>query len=611
MKTSRITLFLLAVATGAASAQITWTGNGNPNNSGAWSDSANWGGSVPDIGDTAGLGNVTSGTRTVTYDAAASGKLGGIDITQSTAGAVNAFSIKRNLTLTNGFAIGATAGTSEVRFGGAAEKITLQVGANASSPGITVESGGRLVFDFIQGSSSGNDLASNVIVNTGGVFQVGSSATGTSASTAQNTLTRGLSLAGGSVLLDTTSYSAVRLAIQGAFSSTGGSISTTSGSGGSIFFDGPSVSLANTTIGSVNFSVRGSGTKTFQSDTALNRLYLIGRNNADLEVSVTAPTATGLYLTQESAGRAVALKLTGNLALASNGVQLSATGGATSGVTTYQVNTNGHVLDLSLGQNYGKWTPNKGSETTALWDLRGSNGTGGIKARAFDLSAANVQTVLGAGLVLEAISGSNVNSRASNLSGVGEIDAASVFRFNPADTSYAGTLRSNRNIGILEVKAGTLTIDGDVDFNAAGGIVVAAGAELNLGARAVGTSKYTFGVNGANIGKLNGGTTPVSLAGSTLIFNFESSAQAGTYEAFANPGGITGGLGAVQIAGLYSLNLANSGNEWNGSTGGYNFSFSSETGYFTVSAVPEPSTTALGVSGAALVATLLGRRRQP
>lgn len=609
IKSSPIILLLLVLATGVASAQYTWTGNGDSNNSGNWSDSYNWGGTVPGEGDSAQLVNVTSGTRTVTYDVLSPGTLVALDIIQSAVNATNGFVIKRNFTLSDGLTIGATAGNAEVRFGGATEKITFQVGAGSSSPGITLGAGGKFIFDFIQGSNAGNDLAARVTVNTGGIFQVGSASTGTTSSTAQNTITRNFALAGGALVLDTTNHSAVRLAIQGAFSATGGSIFTTSGSGGSIFFDGSSVSLANTTLGSVNFTVRGSGEKTFTSDTALNRLYLIGRNNADIEVLVTAPTTTGLYLTHESVGRTITLKLTDDLALASNAVQLNASGGAASGTTTYQINTNGYTLDLSLGQNYGKWVPNKGAETTAVWSLLGTNREGGVRARAFDFSSANVQTLLGEGFVLEAISGSNINSRASNLSGVGIIDAASVFRFNPSDVSHPGTLQSNRDIGILEIASGTLAIDGTMDFNAQGGIVIASGAELNLGQRSVGSSKYIFGVNGSNIGKLSGGTTAVALVGSTLIFNFESAAEDGIYEAFANPEGITGGPDQVLISGLYSLTLANSGNEWNGSAGGYNFVFSSETGYFTVSAIPEPSVAAL--SGAAMAAALLLRRRLP
>lgn len=612
MKTLRLSrIFALAALAGTVHAQTAiWTGDGDADNSGDWSAASNWSPSVPGSGATASLGDVSAGTRVVTYDASASGSLGALDLIQTTAGATNVFSIKRDLALDGDLVVGANGGDVEVSLGNAAAKTTLTVGSSGSG-NITVNNGGKFALDFVTDSNTGSDLLAHVTVNNGGAFQVGSSASGTHASTSQATLARSLTLtSGSSLVLDTASRAAVRLAVQGNFTANGATLSTTSGSGGSIYFDGSSVSLTDTTIGTINFTVRGSGAKTFSSDTALNRLYLIGRNNAALEVSVTAPSTTGLYLTHESAGQSVGLKLTGDLALAANGVQLNATGGATSGTTTYIIDTNGHTLDLSLGQNYGKWTPNKGTETTAVWDLRGT-GTGGIKARAFDFSTANVQTTLGAGFILEAISGSNASSRANNLSGTGTIDAASVFRFNPADASHAGTLQSNRDIGILEVKAGTLTIDGSTDFAAQGGIVVDAGATLNLDTRTVASPAYTFGLNGATIGRITGGSSAVSLAGTTLVFSFTGTATAGTYDAYATTYGITGSPDSVSIAGSYILELSRSGNIWSGTTGGYTFSFSSETGYLVVTqAIPEPSAVALLAGAAGLLAAGFWRGRR-
>ena len=64
---------LIAIGVGPARAgSCSWTGNGNVNNSGNWSDGANWGGTAPGSADTGTLVNVTSGTRTVTVDTATS-----------------------------------------------------------------------------------------------------------------------------------------------------------------------------------------------------------------------------------------------------------------------------------------------------------------------------------------------------------------------------------------------------------------------------------------------------------------------------------------------------------------------------------------------------------
>lgn len=609
-KTFALTLAAALPLISSAQSIINWTGNTNSNNNGTWSSSTNWDSTSPAANDTAILGDVTTGTRTITYDEAASGSLSTLQIIQTTAGATNTLAIQRALKISTSFSIGANAGNAIVHFGNSSSAITLEVGDGY--PGITINSGGKFIHDFVTGSGTGNDLKSHVTVNSGGVYQVSSSASGTSSATSQATVTKSFSLnTGSTLLLDTQSRTNVRLAIQGNFTASGASISTSSGSGGSIFLDGATNTLTNTTIGSINFTVRGSGAKTFTSDAALNRLYITGRSGADLEVAVSAPTTTGLYLTHESADKSVTFKLSSNLSLASNAVQLNATGGAASGTTTYRIDTNGHTLDLSLGQNYGKWAANKGNEATASWDLRGN---GIIKARAFDLSAANVVTTLGADLVLEAISGANENARASNLSGTGAIDAASVFRFNAENANHAGSLESNRDIGILEVKNGTLTITGTSDFTAQGGIYVSATSTLDLAQRNLASTKYTFGLAGSQIGKITGGISALSLANADLTFDLETAPSIGSYDMFDTAHGITGAANSVSITGTYlgnqTISLVQSGTDWSISHNGYTYTFSTATGYLVIGqAIPEPGT--IGLIGAiiALIATFVCRRR--
>lgn len=610
MKTSTLpSLLPLALLASTAAAQTSiWTGNGNANASGDWSSPSNWSDSVPGAGSTAVLDNVTAGAREVTYDATASGSLGSLSLLQTTAGASNAFLIKRDLVLDNNLTIGASAGSALVHVGNAAAKNVFTVGASGSGQ-IAVNSGGKLVLDFATGTNLGSDLFAHVTVNNGGVFQVGSSASGSTGNTAQATLTRSLTLGpGASLVLDTATRANVRLAIQGNVVANGATISTTSGTGGSVFFDGASVSLTDTNIGTSHFTVRGSGAKTFTSDGALNRLYLVGRNNAAMELTLGAPSATGLYLSHESANQTVGFKLSADLSLANNAVQLTATGGAASGTTTYTVDPNGHTLDLSLGQNFGKLTPNKGSEASAVWELRGTSG-GRIVARGFDFSTANVQTNIGAGLVLEAVSGANGASQSSNLSGSGDIDATSVFRFNPVNPAHPGTLESGRDIGVLEIAAGKLQIVGSADFAARGGIVVAAGAKLDLGDRSVAAPSYTFGIQDGATGLLIGGAAPVSLADTDLVFRFSDVAAPGEYSPFDTAHGFSGGPASVSITGAHVLSLDQIGRIWSGTVDGFSFSFSAETGTLVVgAAIPEPSTAALLLGGLALAAVAARRR---
>lgn len=614
MKSHTAPLFALALAVTLHAPlpmhAATWSGNGDPNAGGKWSSPENWDGPVPG-GDSAILGTVTSGTRSVVYDSEASGSLISLDLEQSTAGATNRLDIQRDLTLSSELVIGASNGSSLVRLGGASSTVTLQVGDSDSSDGIIINSGGTFILDFANGSTTGSILKSNVTIASGGTFQVGSSESGTSSTTSQGTINRSMILSGGSLLLDTLNHSSVRLAIQGNFTATGGSISTSSGAGGSLYFDGATVALANTTIGTVHFTMRGSGNKSLTVDTALNRLYLIGRNNADLSVNINAPSTTGLYFAHESANKAVGLKLSADLALASNGVQPNATGSLTSGTATYGIDVNGFTLDLTKGQNYGKWQPNKATEPTAVWQLGSSTANGVIKATAFDFTAANVTTNVESGLILEATSGSNAITKINDLSGNGSIDTNSVFRFNPANGTGAATLASNRDIGILEVRKGTLSIAGATDFSAKGGIVIAAGAKLDLGQRMVTAPKFTFEIDSNTTGVLTGGSSAISISDARLNFNLSGTISEGTYDVFDTLHGITGSPKSVAISGLHTLELTYSGNLWSGSAGDYGYSFSAETGLFQIVSIPESTTQHAFLLGGviALVVTQATRNR--
>ncbi|PAW78016.1 MAG: hypothetical protein B9S32_09015 [Verrucomicrobia bacterium Tous-C9LFEB] len=573
---------------------IQWTGNGDANNSGIWSTTSNWdSGTPPGTSDTVTLGDVSTGTRTITYDSAASGYLTKLTLNQTTAGSANRLAIQRDLTLSGTLTLGATSGTSDVIIGNTTAKVTVN---STAGTGVVINNGGKLTLDFVTSSNTGSDLMAHTVVNSGGILQIGSSDSGTSAASSQVNITKNLTLnAGSSLILDTNSRPNTILGVRGNFIANGATITANSGTGGQIYLDSTTTSLTNTSIGSIDFTVRGSGSKTFTADTSLNRFYLVGRDNADLEVTLSAPSATSLYFTHLSANKTTTLKLASDLALAANAVQPKATGGVSTGTTTYAIDANGHTLDLTAGAEDGKWTPNKGNEQTSVWSLKnsGTANAGKIKAKAFDFSGTNVQTQVGAGLVLEAVSGANAASRANNLSGTGTIDSTSVFRFNATDPSQTGTLTSNRNIGVLEVASGTLTIVGDTDFTAAGGILINAGATLNLGSRMASSSSYTFGLNGANIGRLDGGSSATSLAGASIIFNLSSSIINGTYDPFVSE--ITGTPLSISITGAYTLNLTQSGNTWTGTAaGGETFSFSTETGYFVVSGVvPEPSSLSL------------------
>ena len=134
-------VIVLSLTAMSLKAQNTYTWGGA--NNGSWSTVTNWNpntgypgtGGVGGNTDVADINNVTA-TQNVTYDAGASGFLGSLNITQTSA-FVNEVTLAKNLTLTNGLTLGASGGgTAEVVV---PSGFTLTVGGN-----VTVNAGGNL-----------------------------------------------------------------------------------------------------------------------------------------------------------------------------------------------------------------------------------------------------------------------------------------------------------------------------------------------------------------------------------------------------------------------------------------------------------------------------------
>jgi len=74
--------------------------------------------------------------------------------------------------------------------------------------------------------------------------------------------------------------------------------------------------------------------------------------------------------------------------------------------------------------------------------------------------------------------------------------------------------------------------------------------------------------------------------------------------------GATGGdFSGVRLAGSYSANLVNTAGTWTGTSGGYTWSFSEDSGMLTASLVPEPDAWTLALLGLAAVG-LWGLRKK-
>lgn len=581
----------------------TWDGNGDSNAGGNWFTTANWNpdGTPAFGGDTATLGDVTTGTRTITISGGSTTGVSFVSFTQSTAGAVNLLSVQKTFSISNGIDLSATAGTEVISVGTGSSGNTLTV-TGAS----TVGTNGILE---LQHTSSITGTGSLTL--SGGTLNV---AAVTGSGSNQASVGLDFAMSSGSIVIDNTGTGIVsdrRLAFSGNVNITGGTISSTrTATAGGIFlngatnvispvsFDGDLVlyiaangdqSLTtNQSFAGAGITLRGYGTKTITSTGggAINTISFIDTNSSS-SVGTT-------------------LKLGSDLTLASGATQPFATNFSqtvdTSSAIQLGIDTNGFTLDLSAGASSGVFTPANSAQvgvTTTTWTLSNSGAAaGGFKANAFNLSSSGSVVNVGANVILRAVGG---NGTASNLGSSGTFASTASFVYDGgAAAGTPATLTSGRTIGSLVVKSGALQITGSA-FNAAGGITVNSGALLDFSAQTVSAAALTVEVAGLAAGQIKTGTSAYNY--NALTFNFTATPVAGTLDLFnLGTGGAGTGPASVTLSGLYSASLSGVSGVWTGTAGGYDFSFSEATGDLTVavSAIPEPSTFAALAGLAAL-----------
>lgn len=530
MKTYCVPLILLASVTALRAQVYTWDGNGTPNNGGNWSTGSNWSPDAPAGdpgagGDVAVLGDVTSGSRTVVYDSGASGFLSFLQVDQTTAGAINLLSIRKNLTISNSVALGAAAGTEHVAVdvaGGSSVTLT-------TSNGLTLNSNGVLSLNASSQAVVGN-YAGNLTLS-GGTLLVATSTAGTSVT---NSVNGTLTMSSGTIVIDNTGSGIQadrRLTITG----------NANISGGTIYSSRAGVSGQLTLSGSSN---------TFNPDSFDADLILTLDRNGD-QALVTNQTLAGSLLLRGSGVKTVSrmggsdigavsfidgssnssvgttLRLGSDLALASAAAQpLAANFGQVvdSGSSVQLgIDTNGFTLSLANGASGGVWTPNKSTQSGVAATSWALSGSGVIRANGFVLNSAGVTTTIGDGLTLESIG----TSGTSALSGIGAISATSTFRYS--GTAAAGSpyhLVSDRAIGNIEVTGGgflqidnvagfavqgattvsdgTLILAAGVDMSGSTGIALGSAGELDTSAQATFTmlsaQTIAFTLDGAGAG---------------------------------------------------------------------------------------------------------------
>jgi autotransporter-associated beta strand protein len=580
----------LAASPGVLAGTITWDGNGSNNASGSWSLGDHWDpNAVPGAADTAVLTDVTSGTRIVTFDTAATSPVQQIDFNQTTAGATNVLDLQKSLTVTHALTLGAAAGTERISIGStSATSFVL-----TPSGGITLNPGGELVM-----TATGNGTTGYFFGNTGGsgttiTIQGGTltmaPATGTGGTSAANTHAGSLTMTSGSLVIDNLSgQQDRRLTIQGAVNISGGTVSSTKAAAtGNLTFSSGSPILFNpdTFDRDLNMSLDRNGAQSLSTDKTLGSMLFRGTGAKTLTSSASG-TGVGqiqMFDNNGTGGSQTTLQLGSNLS-SNAGANMPAAqsfGNAhESGRIDLGINTNGFTLDLTAGAGSGAWTPNASAQsgvTNTVWNLSGS---GVIKANRFNFNTSGVTTHVAAGTVLTAAGG---DSTATDLGGTGTLDAASTFRYSgTAAFATPATLASNRSIGKLDVSSGTLKLLGTL--NAGGSTTVAGGTLLvPLTASLYGGNNLSW--TAANLNVLSGGTLALNVGGTgefstgnvtTLLTNLASSSGSGlragatlgfdttnatgatftVADALADTTGSTGGALAIHKLGSNTLVLA-------------------------------------------------------
>lgn len=589
-------------------AQTTWIGGSGFN----WSSAANWSpSSAPGAGITAFL-NDTGINRTVVYDASASGSLGGLVLSQTSA-FTNGLDIQRNLTIANAVALAAQGGGSSLLNINA-------VGSNRTvtfTSGLSVNAGGRLNLTF--GANAGSTsfqptVAGNVTLGGGNIF-VGPAA---GSSTATATFSNDLTVTSGTITVDNNSGTFskdVRVTVNGNFNATGGSLATTgTAANGWLQLGGASNTLSNFSFSpAYSISLQRNGDQTLSGVPYLNSgvVYLRGSGVKTLSSTVGGTNIRTLqFLNSNNDGSAVALKLGSDLSMSNSAAMISLGSGPASptAATRLGIDANGFTFDMSSASptqgaaagTGGVWKPNVVSNPTfgAVWALTSSAAGGVIRARGFDFSAANVTTTVGAGLTLNATASGVANALGSGAA----FESSSTFWYSGTG---AATLSSGRNIGTLLVSSGTLQTTGSA-FQAAGGIQIDSNAALDFSTTALSAPSLTISIDGPASGFLTAGSY---IYAGDLVLNFESSLAAmSTYDLIRFSGALSGDYSNVLLTGAYTGSLSLDNGIWSGVSDGLTFSFDQATGDLSV--VPEPRTILMVFVSIAVFGTSRAFRRK-
>lgn len=600
---------------------------------GNWSTAADWNpATAPVSGDTAVLNDVTSGTRTIVYDAGATGALGTLNVNQATAGAINVLEIQRSLNVTNNISLGASAGTERIYLNPTAGAFTL------TNSNITLNSGGQLYSAAYRVSSSStvySPTLSGTLTIAGGnltILPTMNNSGGNTSNVANGlVITNGLTMTSGSIYIDNSSGITwgSRIDISNNVNISGGTISAAQ-IGAQLNLWGATVVLNATSFDSGKIILQlgngGLSGSTLTTSNTLGSVLIRGNGAQAYGVKQITSTAAGngigaiTLIDEESAttDSASTLKLGSNLTVTSGAVAPAAAGYSDkhqSGQVNYAIDLNGYTFDASAASNFGKWTPNASATsgvTNTVWEVKGTTGST-FKAGSFNFNTSGVTTNIRSGVVLTA---TGANSTANDLGGTGTIEAGSTFRYSGTATSVnPATFTSNRAIGKLEVTSGALRL---TSANAIQGATTISGGTLILGASASlgGTPSVTLGSNGLLDTSAQSSFTMLSAQPFTFTLDAAGVGAAGKIVSaglditnaavnFTSVGTLDDG---VYIIASYTSLTGTTFASVTGLQAGYSIDYNYQ-GLNQIAVIPEPSVWALALGGI-LVTTIFRRRKQ-
>lgn len=264
-----------------------------------------------------------------------------------------------------------------------------------------------------------------------------------------------------------------------------------------------------------------------------------------------------------------------------------------SGASSFFTSPAAPASDQAIAVNVTNTTRLNGTfavSTIGQWVMLGGGGTlvfgGNASALASNVLTADTITLqvdgqFGASLV-EVSAGTTLTGSGTL---TGWVTTTTTTTGTPPVTTTTVTYHSESNVWI---RGGTLEPTGLLTVNA--GLTLAGTTELDIAGLTRGTEYDSV----ALINPDAAGSVSFTLSyGGDLKLNFPATALNGTYTLFeigASNVSRTGSFSSVELTGLYSGSLGNSGGVWSGADGSTSFSFNESTGVLTVTGGGSPTT---------------------